>query len=397
MPARIYVVDDSPVTAQAARHYLETAGYAVEVLPDGPTALRTVEQRPPDLILLDVVMPGMDGFEVCRRLRQTPAGAGLPIIMLTSEATLNDKKRGFEAGADDYLLKPVEATELQMRVAAQLRRVQRAGGAAVGRVITVHSLRGGAGCSSLALNLAVGLAQLWRQPVPLVDLVRPVGVLDAMLNLKPAHRLDDLVLHKAEDLDGELAAGYLTPHDSGVHLLAGFADPVQSELMSESFASVLLDTLRQKYGHVVVDTAHDLSPVTVAALDIADQVVLPLAPELNAMRLVSTTFNIFKALGYQKDPALVVNWVFPKHGLQRAQIEKALQKPVEAVIPYAEAAWVNAINSGVPVLAGQPEASLAALLEDLAWRVSDPATRKKKPADPSPAWQRVVQRLNARR
>ncbi|MBP7694060.1 MAG: response regulator, partial [Anaerolineales bacterium] len=152
MSARIYVVDDSPVTAGAARHYLEAVGYQVEVLPDGPTALRAVEQKPPDLILLDVVMPGIDGFEVCRRLRQTPAGAGLPIIMLTGESTISDKKRGFEAGADDYLLKPVEAAELQMRVAAQLRRVMRAGSAPVGRVITVFSLRGGAGCSSLAVN-----------------------------------------------------------------------------------------------------------------------------------------------------------------------------------------------------------------------------------------------------
>ncbi|MBP7692128.1 MAG: response regulator [Anaerolineales bacterium] len=397
MSARIYVVDDSPVTAGAARHYLEAVGYQVEVLPDGPTALRAVEQKPPDLILLDVVMPGIDGFEVCRRLRQTPAGAGLPIIMLTGESTISDKKRGFEAGADDYLLKPVEAAELQMRVAAQLRRVKRAGSAPVGRVITVFSLRGGAGCSSLAVNLAVGLAQLWRQPVPLVDLVRPVGVCDAMLNLRPARRLDDLVGHKVEDLDDELVAAHLTPHESGVHLLAGFAEPVQAEVLSESLVSVMIDQLRQGYGHVVIDTAHDLSPVTVAALDIADQVVLPLAPELNAMRLVSTTLNVFKALGYQKDPALVVNWVFPKQGLQRVQIEKALQKPVEAVIPHSETAWVNAINSGVPVLAGQADPALAALLEDLAWRVSDPAVRKVKPANPSPVWQKVVQRLNARR
>src|SRR5207244_4685733 len=112
--------------------------------------LQAAEDHPPDLILLDVVLPGIDGFEVCRRLRKLPATAHVPIIMLTSKSTIADKKIGFEAGADDYLTKPVEAVDLQMRAAAQLRRAARAlpesaPAAAIGRMVAVFSLRGGTG------------------------------------------------------------------------------------------------------------------------------------------------------------------------------------------------------------------------------------------------------------
>src|SRR6266851_1697112 len=127
MAARVLVVDDSQVTAKVTQSYLEAAGYQVQTVGDGQAALQAAEDNPPDLILLDVVLPGIDGFEVCRRLRKVPATVSTPIIMLTSKSTIGDKKVGFEAGADDYLTKPVEADELQMRAAAQLRRAARPG------------------------------------------------------------------------------------------------------------------------------------------------------------------------------------------------------------------------------------------------------------------------------
>src|SRR5689334_6000882 len=111
---RILIVDDSKVTAMVAQSYLVAAGYTVQWVSDGAAAIKAVEERAPHLVLLDVVLPGMSGFEICARLRQLPVTARVPIIMLTSQATIADKKVGFEAGADDYLTKPVEAGELQM-------------------------------------------------------------------------------------------------------------------------------------------------------------------------------------------------------------------------------------------------------------------------------------------
>jgi pilus assembly protein CpaE len=397
MAARVLVVDDSQVTAKVTQSYLEAAGYVVQTVADGQAALQAAEDNPPDLILLDVVLPGIDGFEVCRRLRKLPGTLSTPIIMLTSKSTIADKKVGFEAGADDYLTKPVEADELQMRAAAQLRRAARpapeaAAPAAAGRMAAVYSLRGGAGSTTIAVNLAVMLAKLWQTPIPLLDLAMPVGVCDSMLNLRPLNRLDGLVSKALDNIDGEVVKSFLTPHSSGVHLLAGLDDPVSAELLTDRVIALLLDPLRQLHPLLVMDTAHDFSPATVAALDQAEALILAITPDLNSVRLAHAALDVFKALGYDKELLLTVNCTFSKPGLSRGQIEKALGQPINTVIPYYEGIWTQAINLGAPALLGPADNALVTVYEDLAWQVSGPVLRQSKPAQPSATWQRVTAR-----
>lgn len=124
MKAHILVVEDDTRIAASMRRSLAYEGHSVEVVHDGPAALAAVGRRAPDLLLLDVMLPGMDGFEVCRRLRG--AGDGFPIVMLTARDEVSDRVEGLDAGADDYLVKPFAYEELMARVRAQLRRVTRA-------------------------------------------------------------------------------------------------------------------------------------------------------------------------------------------------------------------------------------------------------------------------------
>ncbi len=117
---RILVVDDTPANIKLLDAVLSSQGYTVVPAAAGSEALALVDQEAPDLILLDILMPGMDGYEVCRRLRDQPATAHLPIIMITASET-KDKVKGLEAGADDFLAKPFDQAELLARVRSLLR------------------------------------------------------------------------------------------------------------------------------------------------------------------------------------------------------------------------------------------------------------------------------------
>ena len=123
-PGRIVVVDDDPSVADVVGRYLIRDGHTVECVHDGYEALRRVAEAPPDLVVLDLMLPGIDGLEVCRRLRaQWP----IPVVMLTALGEETDRVVGFETGADDYVTKPFSPRELALRVRSVLRRARGGG------------------------------------------------------------------------------------------------------------------------------------------------------------------------------------------------------------------------------------------------------------------------------
>ena len=119
MERKVVVVEDDINIAELLRLYLEKDGFSVTVTHDGAEGLRAAEEQKPDLVMLDIMLPGMDGWQVCKRLRQT---SNVPIIMLTAKGETEDKVQGLEMGADDYIVKPFEVKELLARIHAVLRR-----------------------------------------------------------------------------------------------------------------------------------------------------------------------------------------------------------------------------------------------------------------------------------
>jgi DNA-binding response OmpR family regulator len=125
---RILVIEDDPDIALSLRLKLERdGGFEVETAEDGAAGLRSAIDRAPDLVLLDVNLPGMDGFEVCRHLRKEPATASTPVIMLTARIGESDRVAGLDLGADDYITKPFSPKEALARIRAVLRRSDRGG------------------------------------------------------------------------------------------------------------------------------------------------------------------------------------------------------------------------------------------------------------------------------
>jgi len=123
--SRILIVEDDDDIAQLVHRYLTRAGHIADVVRAGDEALSRVRERAPDLIILDLMLPGLDGLEVCRALRALPSTRALPIIMLTARSEESDRIVGLQLGADDYVTKPFSPNELVARVGALLRRAQR--------------------------------------------------------------------------------------------------------------------------------------------------------------------------------------------------------------------------------------------------------------------------------
>src|SRR3954453_11942684 len=135
---RVLVVDDEPIVTEVVQRYLVREGFQVDVAADGRSGLKRAREGTPDLVVLDLMLPGIDGLEVCRQLR---GESSVPIIMLTAKGEDADKILGLGLGADDYLVKPFSPGELIARVKAVLRRTQAAAPAMPGDVVRVGGLR----------------------------------------------------------------------------------------------------------------------------------------------------------------------------------------------------------------------------------------------------------------
>lgn len=138
--ATVVIVDDDPSILELVRINLEMQGHTVISAPDGETGYALIQQHRPELAILDVMMPGVDGYTVCQRIRKNAEIGDTPVLMLTALGVIDDKVKGFDVGADDYLVKPFEIPELMVRVRALLRRYTSTPSAAVTEILAIGDL-----------------------------------------------------------------------------------------------------------------------------------------------------------------------------------------------------------------------------------------------------------------
>jgi pilus assembly protein CpaE len=421
MPKKVLLVDDDELLRKMTGTLLTNQGFEVTTAPDGIKALEQLKFMLPDVILLDVMMPGMDGFTVCRAIRTDPSTLRVPIIMLTALDSVENKVKGFEAGADDYLAKPCDISELTARINVLIRRSENtmlnppSPNAAVegepagipgktvtapvretARTIAVFSLRGGAGVSSIAVNLAAGLSQLWGMQVALVDMVAVAGQTALFLNQSLRNTWADIC--KMDDVDEESVISAMLPHESRVRTLASPRRPEESDLMTPEKVSRTIKIMRDSFPYVVLDMPHDLSERSLAALDQSDVILVIAQPEIVSLRATSMTLEIFNALQYQnKKLYVILNWTFPHHGIAIKDIERMVKTKIDLTIPYSADEFVTAMNIGNPPVLANPEDALGVIFEDMAMALSKEAMIQQRPDQPTSAWKRVAERIRKKK
>src|SRR5258706_1481901 len=241
MAEKIVIIDDDLDTLRLVGLMLQKQGYQISAASNGSQGLTKAIEERPDLILLDVMMPDMDGYEVTRRLRKNPTTDTIPILMFTAKTQLDDKVTGFEVGADDYLTKPTHPTELQAHVKALLARsTQRDSGEIVtathehhGHVIGILAARGGLGVTSVASNLAASLFTRSQADVVLAEMTPGHGTLAVDYGIPNQVVLNEILHGSVVEVTREKVQSALTPHISGLKLLLASENPRDVTLTSQ--------------------------------------------------------------------------------------------------------------------------------------------------------------------
>jgi pilus assembly protein CpaE len=271
MAEKILIIDDDLDTLRLVGLMLQKQGYNIMAASSGAQGLQMAFETPPDLVLLDVMMPGMDGYEVARRLRANELTVNIPILMFTAKSQLDDKVTGFEAGADDYLTKPTHPSELQAHVKALLARSAKvkvnpptSPSESPAYLIGVLAARGGLGVTSVASNLAVAIHKRLDSPVILAEFRPGQGTLAHDLNLPKKTGLTELLhLPQPGQITRNAVKEQLVLHPSGLDILAASPQPKDGSLQSKiEHFEVLLNRLRYMSKFVIVDLGSGLGPLS---------------------------------------------------------------------------------------------------------------------------------------
>lgn len=379
---RLLIIDDERLYQKMVEHAVQPFGFEIQTADDGAAGVAAALKYLPDLIICDVKMPRLSGYQVVAQLRKDPRFAHIPILILTGQSELSDKLEAFEAGADDFVMKPFEPAELIARINALLRRMESyqnlqgqlgSSGANKSRVLAVHSLRGGVGCSSLAANIGIALA-LKHASTVIIDLVFIAGQIALILNGALKRTWSNIAQFDIKEIDWDVLQSIIGHHDSSVQWIAAPTYPTEADLISYDLFTAAFEILRVHFEYVVADLPHDFSQMTISVLDAADQIIVPLAPELASLRATAAALDTYQKLGYpNKKVKLVMNWTFSHRGYSSKQIETALKHPIELALPYAPELFIEAINTGQPLVFSKPKDRISEELFAFVQRLRNPS------------------------
>ncbi len=376
MTAKILIVDDEPNMVQMLEIALQRAGHTPLVAKNGMECLTKVISDDPDLIILDIMMPDMDGLEVCRRIRDMPDKATLPIIMLSARVQSSDKVAGLQAGADDYVTKPVDMSEMVARVEALLARTERAREVPsqpvvqLGRVLGFIGAKGGVGTTTVALNVAASLAMRQRQVVA-AELRAHYGTFSSQLSKTPDRGLWNLLGLAPERIDPQQLNLHLSDTPFGVRVLFGPQQVTEYKAVDPRQAEAILNGLSNLADFVVVDLPSAPSGASWAALRRCDFVVVVVEPEPTCLAAGRATLDLVRSwgVGSGRVGTVVVNRAGSAGALGLSDVKTEMGCEIMGLVPPMAEACLAAQRRATPVVLAQPNIVAANNLNEIAGRL----------------------------
>ncbi len=381
MAEKILIIDDDLDTLRLVGLMLQRQGYQIAAATNGQQGLEKAFEDKPNLILLDIMMPDMDGYEVARRLRANIQTADVPILMFTAKTQLDDKVAGFEVGADDYLTKPTHPSELQSHVRALLARsaksleeAETAQHEQHGYVIGLLAARGGLGVTSLAANLAASLFKKSQADVILAELTPGQGSLALDLGITTENGLAVLLGNAPTEITRNRVAGQLIPHDAGFKVLIASNHPRDFHLINQisQYENVVarLSTLGR---FIVLDLGMGLPPFVQRLLPLINELIVVVEGVPNTIAHSRALIDDLIEFGTDKNhiAAVLNNRLRSENLMPWAEVQEQLGHSIAATLTPAPELFAQASRLNTPAVLCQPESLTNQQINKLVERITE--------------------------
>ncbi len=363
---KILIVDDNLSVLRLLEHTLTKEGYEIITAKNGIEGLKMAAEEAPDLTILDVMLPGMDGFEVCHRLRGEAKTVNIPVLMLSAKGQPVDRETGLRVGADEYLTKPVERLQLLDNV-QKLINGRKKVAQKKAKYIAFFGIRGGAGTSTVIVNTSVAIAQKGHSVI-LVDLCPFMCDTGALLGVKPGHTIGELLSDGNDALDRDELEAAITKHSSGVQLLCGQQSAEEPYELTNNDAEVLFQELNGLAEYVLIDLPASSTELMGSILKKCDAVGLITGSDAGSLSRVNSVVAQVDKLGVERRKMMVVrvDRNGDGTGAESGEQTSAGDIPIAAIIPSAHEECTEAEARGSPVVLEFPGTPVAAAFNELA-------------------------------
>lgn len=361
---KILIVDDNLSVLRLLEHTLSKEGYEVLTAKNGIEGLKMAEEEIPDLTILDVMLPGMDGFEVCHRLRGEAKTVNIPVLMLSAKGQPVDRETGLKVGADEYLTKPVERLQLldniQKLIAGRKKAAEKKA-----RCIAFFGIRGGAGTSTVIVNTSVAIAQKGHSVV-LLDLCPFMCDTGTLLGLQAGHTIVELLRNNNGVLEREELEAAITRHSSGVQLLCGQQSAEAAPELTNNDVEILFQELSGMAEYVLIDLPASSNELMGGMLKKCDVVGLVAGSDAGSLARVNSVLMQIDKFGIERRKVMIVMVNRNGNGTEPMEQTSVGDIPIAAVIPLAHEECTEAEERGNPVVLEFPDTPVAAAFSGLA-------------------------------